>query len=52
MIGERTNANGSKASRGAMIAEDWQKCLDIAEDRNRDGARNRCFLWHPSQGWS
>src|SRR3954471_18007855 len=32
MIGERTNANGSKAFREAMIAEDWQKCLDIAKD--------------------
>src|SRR3954469_10134225 len=38
MIGERTNANGSKAFREAMIAEDWQKCLDIAKDQTRDGA--------------
>src|SRR5579875_2701506 len=30
VIGERTNANGSKAFREAMIAEDYQKCLDIA----------------------
>lgn len=38
MIGERTNANGSKAFREAMLAEDWQKCLDIAKDQVRDGA--------------
>ncbi|MEU1430257.1 methionine synthase [Nocardia sp. NPDC005746] len=38
MIGERTNANGSKAFRDAMLAGDWQKCLDIAKDQTRDGA--------------
>jgi 5-methyltetrahydrofolate--homocysteine methyltransferase len=38
MIGERTNANGSKAFREAMIVEDWQRCLDIAKDQTRDGA--------------
>ncbi|WP_024804777.1 methionine synthase [Nocardia sp. BMG51109] len=38
MIGERTNANGSKAFREAMLAADWQKCLDIAKDQTRDGA--------------
>ncbi|WP_293055264.1 methionine synthase [Mycobacterium sp.] len=38
MIGERTNANGSKAFREAMIAEDYQKCLEIAKDQTRDGA--------------
>ncbi|QNG18739.1 methionine synthase [Rhodococcus triatomae] len=38
MIGERTNSNGSKAFREAMIAEDYQKCLDIAKEQTRDGA--------------
>ncbi|NLU84914.1 methionine synthase [Rhodococcus sp. HNM0569] len=38
MIGERTNSNGSKAFREAMIAEDYQKCLEIAKDQTRDGA--------------
>ncbi|MDD4867927.1 MAG: methionine synthase, partial [Mycobacterium sp.] len=38
VIGERTNANGSKAFREAMIAEEYQKCLDIAKDQTRDGA--------------
>ncbi|MEE2032479.1 methionine synthase [Rhodococcus chondri] len=38
MIGERTNTNGSKAFREAMLAADWEKCLDIAKDQIRDGA--------------
>ncbi|QXQ15543.1 methionine synthase [Skermania piniformis] len=38
MIGERTNANGSKAFREAMLAADWQRCLEIAKDQTRDGA--------------
>ena len=37
-IGERTNANGSRAFRDALISEDWQKCVDIARDQIRDGA--------------
>lgn len=37
-IGERTNANGSKAFREALIAEDWEKCVEIARDQIRDGA--------------
>ncbi|MFM1951961.1 MAG: hypothetical protein RJA33_755 [Actinomycetota bacterium] len=37
-IGERTNANGSKAFREALIAEDWQTCVEIARDQIRDGA--------------
>jgi 5-methyltetrahydrofolate--homocysteine methyltransferase len=37
-IGERTNANGSKAFREAMIAEDWDACVEIARAQIRDGA--------------
>ena len=37
-IGERTNANGSKAFRDALLAEDWERCVDIAKDQIRDGA--------------
>ena len=37
-IGERTNANGSKAFREALVAEDWQGCVEIARDQIRDGA--------------
>ena len=37
-IGERTNANGSRAFRDALIAEDWQTCVEIARDQIRDGA--------------
>ncbi|HQZ00407.1 MAG TPA: methionine synthase [Propionicimonas sp.] len=37
-IGERTNANGSRAFRDAMLAENWADCLDIAKQQSRDGA--------------
>ena len=37
-IGERTNANGSRAFRDALIAEDWEKCVEIAKDQIREGA--------------
>ena len=37
-IGERTNANGSKAFRDALIAEDWDACVEIAKDQIREGA--------------
>ncbi|MFC7449769.1 methionine synthase [Rhodococcus daqingensis] len=38
VIGERTNSNGSKAFREAMISGDFDKCIDIAKDQTRDGA--------------
>jgi 5-methyltetrahydrofolate--homocysteine methyltransferase len=38
MIGERTNANGSKAFREAMLAERWEDCVAIAREQTRDGA--------------
>ena len=37
-IGERTNANGSKAFREAMLAEHWDDCIAIARNQTRDGA--------------
>ena len=37
-IGERTNANGSKAFREAMLAEQWDECVEIARAQARDGA--------------
>ncbi|CAB4344239.1 unannotated protein [freshwater metagenome] len=37
-IGERTNANGSRAFRDALLAQDWQTCVEIARDQIRDGA--------------
>jgi 5-methyltetrahydrofolate--homocysteine methyltransferase len=37
-IGERTNANGSKAFRDAMLADDWDSCVEIARAQIRDGA--------------
>ena len=37
-IGERTNANGSKAFRDALSADDWDACVEIAKDQIREGA--------------
>ena len=37
-IGERTNANGSKAFRDAMLEGNWDECLDIARGQLRQGA--------------
>src|SRR4051795_8675138 len=37
-IGERTNANGSKAFREAMLDQRWDDCIEIARDQTRDGA--------------
>jgi 5-methyltetrahydrofolate--homocysteine methyltransferase len=37
-IGERTNANGSKAFREAMLDENWEECLEIARSQTREGA--------------
>jgi 5-methyltetrahydrofolate--homocysteine methyltransferase len=37
-IGERTNANGSKAFREALLEEAWDRCVDIARAQIRDGA--------------
>ncbi len=38
IIGERTNANGSKAFREAMLAGDWDTCTKIATEQIREGA--------------
>jgi 5-methyltetrahydrofolate--homocysteine methyltransferase len=37
-IGERTNANGSKAFREAMLGSRWDDCVEIARSQTRDGA--------------
>jgi len=37
-IGERTNANGSKAFRDAMLDENWEECIEIARSQTREGA--------------
>ena len=38
IIGERTNTNGSKAFREAMIASDWDNCSKMATEQVREGA--------------
>ena len=37
-VGERTNANGSKAFREALLEGRWDDCVDIAKAQIRDGA--------------
>jgi 5-methyltetrahydrofolate--homocysteine methyltransferase len=37
-IGERTNANGSKKFRDAMLATDWDTCVQMAREQEREGA--------------
>ena len=38
IIGERTNANGSKKFREAMLAGDYDTCVQMAKDQVREGA--------------
>ncbi|MCK0440734.1 methionine synthase [Gordonia alkaliphila] len=38
VVAERTNSNGSKAFREAMISGDYQQCMEIAKNQTRDGA--------------
>jgi 5-methyltetrahydrofolate--homocysteine methyltransferase len=38
IIGERTNANGSKKFRDTMLAEDYDGCVKIARDQEKEGA--------------
>ncbi|WP_326843543.1 methionine synthase [Streptomyces sp. NBC_01558] len=37
-IGERTNANGSKKFRDAMLEARWDDCVEMARDQIREGA--------------
>ena len=38
VVGERTNANGSKAFREAMLVGDWDTCVAMARDQVREGS--------------
>jgi 5-methyltetrahydrofolate--homocysteine methyltransferase len=38
VIGERTNANGSKRFREAMLAGDWDSCTEMGRDQVKEGA--------------
>jgi 5-methyltetrahydrofolate--homocysteine methyltransferase len=38
VIGERTNANGSKKFREAMLADDWDTCVAMAGEQVKEGA--------------
>jgi 5-methyltetrahydrofolate--homocysteine methyltransferase len=39
VVGERTNANGSKKFRDAMLDSDWDTCLQVARDQVKEGAQ-------------
>ncbi len=38
LVGERTNANGSKRFREAMLADDWDTAVAMAKDQVKEGA--------------
>ncbi len=38
MVGERTNANGSKKFREAMLDGDWDQCLKMASEQVKEGS--------------
>ena len=38
LVGERTNANGSKKFREAMLEGDWDTCVAIGRDQIKEGA--------------
>jgi 5-methyltetrahydrofolate--homocysteine methyltransferase len=38
IVGERTNANGSKAFRDALAKEDWDALVEIAKGQQKEGA--------------
>jgi 5-methyltetrahydrofolate--homocysteine methyltransferase len=38
LVGERTNANGSKKFREAMLEGDWDTCVSIGREQIREGA--------------
>jgi 5-methyltetrahydrofolate--homocysteine methyltransferase len=38
VVGERTNANGSKKFREAMLADDWDTCLAMAREATKSGS--------------
>ncbi len=38
IIGERTNANGSKKFRDLMLAEDWDGCVQMAKEQVKESA--------------
>ncbi|HSH23382.1 MAG TPA: methionine synthase, partial [Acidimicrobiales bacterium] len=38
VVGERTNANGSRKFREAMLADDWETCVAMAKEQVKEGA--------------
>jgi 5-methyltetrahydrofolate--homocysteine methyltransferase len=38
VVGERTNANGSKKFREAMLGDDWETCVAMAREQVKEGS--------------
>jgi len=38
VVGERTNANGSRKFRDAMLSDDWDTCVTMAREQVKEGA--------------
>src|SRR5438874_534805 len=38
VVGERTNTNGSKKFREAMLEEDWETCVQMAREQVKEGS--------------
>jgi 5-methyltetrahydrofolate--homocysteine methyltransferase len=38
VVGERTNANGSRQFRDAMLGGDWESCVQMAREQVKEGA--------------
>ncbi|HEX2039326.1 MAG TPA: methionine synthase [Acidimicrobiales bacterium] len=38
VVGERTNANGSRKFREAMLADDWETCVAMGREQVKEGA--------------
>jgi len=38
LVGERTNANGSRKFREAMLEGDWETCVSMAKDQVKEGS--------------
>src|SRR5439155_13560637 len=38
VVGERTNANGSRKFRDAMLEADWDTCVQMAREQEKEGA--------------
>jgi len=45
LVGERTNANGSKKFREAMLAGDWDTCVGIGREQIKKAHTSWTCAW-------